>query len=582
MFNFIRYLELPKKFFRIISNKQKRKFPLVLLTIIIGILTEGLFVYLVFPLFQSLKTKDYGILNNIANVLGLENLASESRLNIIIFLSLVILAMFIFKNLIYLFSKIYYLKYSFEIKNYISLTLFKKYMYQELSNYKKKNSSIYLRNLLDIVETLGAGFVHNMFAFLSEILVVIAISIVLINNTFSESIFLITATIFISILYIYITKNLSQDWSKKRLHHDDLKIKSIKEGLGAFKELKLLKKEYLFVDNFNKNNVASNYLNFKFNILQLLPRVYLEIVGSILILLYIFYFVKDKSFIEIAPTLALVFAACFRLLPSFNRILGSIEAFRFGLPALDTVYDDLISTNVKIDENKNLEKSTISFKKNIYFKNLSFSYDDKIIFEKINLDIKKNSLIGIIGKSGSGKTTFVNLICGLLTPKSGMIYSDERNIHLNIDEWQNKISYVHQSTFLIEDTLKKNITFQDNLSEKDQKFLNEIINDVQLKDLVNNLDNGLNSIIFENGSNLSLGQIQRIGVARALYFNKEVLICDEITSSLDTINEKKILECIMKLKNKTIIIISHKANIQEFCEKLYEVTDTNIKEIKSL
>jgi ABC-type bacteriocin/lantibiotic exporter with double-glycine peptidase domain len=203
----------------------------------------------------------------------------------------------------------------------------------------------------------------------------------------------------------------------------------------------------------------------------------------------------------------------------------------------------------------------------------------KIIFKNINFRIKFRDKIGIVGESGIGKTTLVNLISGLLTPTQGLILSDNQNIHKNIKSWQSNIGYIYQSTFLMNDTIENNISFNSKKDDEHSKKIRNVIKLINLNTFINKLPKGLETVVGDKGAKLSGGQIQRIGIARALYFNRTILICDEITNSLDSISEKYIINCLSNL-DKTIIMISHKRSNLDFCSKIYEIKNNQLFLIK--
>ena len=270
-----------------------------------------------------------------------------------------------------------------------------------------------------------------------------------------------------------------------------------------------------------------------------------------------------------------------RFIPSASRIIGSLQLFRFASPTIDLILkENLLTKNLtdKIIKDKT-NIGDHSFSSSINLKNLSFKFENKneFILKDINLEIKKNEIIGIYGVSGSGKSTIVDLISGLLSSTSGRITMDNEAIKKNIFSWRAKFGYVTQNTYLLDDTIKNNIVFGDTSNFDDSRFKNAI--DLsQLSKFVNELPDNVETIVGERGVMLSGGQIQRIGIARAIYHQSDILIFDESTSALDFTTEQKIMDEIINLKNKkTIIIISHKISILKICDKIYELKDKNLK-----
>ena len=268
-------------------------------------------------------------------------------------------------------------------------------------------------------------------------------------------------------------------------------------------------------------------------------------------------------------------------MPNVSRITQSLQKIKFFTPYLNSLYEELFLDNIETENRlknpeKNFIKKGLGFKK-LKIEKLNFSYNDEtnVFKNNINLEINYGDLIGISGKSGSGKSTFVNLITGLLQPKEGYIEIDNKNISDNIKHWQNGIGYVPQNIYLIDDSIAKNIAFGE---EKiiDENKINEAIKFAQLEDFVSKLPDKLNSSVGEQGILISGGQKQRIGLARTFYKDPKIIILDEATASLDKKVENEILDLILKLKNKkTILIVSHDPNVLKHCDKVFSIENNS-------
>ena len=230
--------------------------------------------------------------------------------------------------------------------------------------------------------------------------------------------------------------------------------------------------------------------------------------------------------------------------------------------------------NKNLNLSKNTEQSaSLRLEDKIKLSNLNFSYNkEKSVIKNLNLEIKKNSFTGIIGKSGTGKSTVVDLIMGIIEPTSGNIFVDDQNIKENIKGWQKNIGYVSQSIFLLDESIKSNIAFGVKEGEIDNERLNQALSDAQLSEFIKNLPDGIDTIVGEKGINLSGGQIQRIGIARELYRKPSVFILDEATSGLDIETEDEFLASLENLRNKlTVIIVSHRKNTLKNCDKIIDI-----------
>ena len=276
-------------------------------------------------------------------------------------------------------------------------------------------------------------------------------------------------------------------------------------------------------------------------------------------------------------TLLGFFAATFiRLTPSAYRIISSLQRIKFTQKILNSLHKNLIyfdKINFKNIEKYSKIENNIEIKNKIRIKDLNFSYNSKNkLFRDLNLEIKIGETIGIFGDSGSGKSSFINLLIGLINPESGKILINEKDINSNIYQWRKSIGYVPQNIFLIDDTLKKNISFDLENNSENLTRLNESIRQSELTKFIETLQNGLETIVGERGSRISGGQLQRVGIARALYNDPKILVFDESTSALDNETELEILKNIYKFKNKkTLIIITHKKDLLKECDKIYKL-----------
>ena len=287
----------------------------------------------------------------------------------------------------------------------------------------------------------------------------------------------------------------------------------------------------------------------------------------------------------ILPMISLLAISSVRLIPALNVITSSLSTIRLRKYSINLVVDlikeaNLLSEKEKSEEvyKKDFSKNEI-FSNNIKLKNISFNYgtDEKIAVNNINIDIAKGKSVGLIGKSGSGKSTLVDIIIGLLEPSTGEILIDDKNIGTKKISWQKQLGYVPQEVYLLDDTIRNNITFGIEKEEIDEKLLSDVIEKSQLKNLINSLSNKLDTLIGDRGARLSGGEKQRIGIARALYNKPKVIVFDEATSSLDIYNENKILKEIYEnKKDKTLIIISHRNNTVKYCDLIYVMEDGKI------
>ena len=306
-----------------------------------------------------------------------------------------------------------------------------------------------------------------------------------------------------------------------------------------------------------------------------LPRNILELflIGGIAVISIYLPMDNDNYKNELLKIMAAFAIASFRIMPALTRIIVSVNTVNFMLPALNS-YNKLIKT-LSRSKKKIILREKIDFEK-IIIRNLTFKYNHgkKFVFKNFSTLINKNQKIGIIGESGSGKTTFINLFLGLLSPQKGTIDLLDKKGKFLSNTKNLKISHVPQEVFLFDDTLKNNICIPGN-QKINEKLLKKVLKESDLEKFVKKLPNGLNTKVGERGAKVSGGQKQRIGIARSLYHDTDLLIFDEITSSLDTDSENRIIEVIEKIKNKTILLITHKKSNLKICNKIINLDRLN-------
>ena len=283
-------------------------------------------------------------------------------------------------------------------------------------------------------------------------------------------------------------------------------------------------------------------------------------------------FIQDKQTNQIISILSVFVAATFRMIPSINRVIASLQNFKYYEASLEIVYNEfkILNFDFKID---NLNQERMMINKVLKIKDLCFKYsENKIILKKISFEILKGQTIGIIGESGSGKSSLVDIIIGLLKPNSGSVNVDGININSKLRSWQNNIGYVSQSIYLTDDSIIRNVALGVNDDQIDKKSVENSLESAQLKKFINTLPNGIHTKVGERGVRLSGGQRQRLGVARALYREPKLIILDEPTNALDAETEKLLMDSIiLKDKSLTLIMISHSVTSLKYFDKVIDL-----------
>ena len=560
--------------FNILPKKQKSKIYKVLIinfiSIILEILSIGLIIpFLIFITGQKnifLKIEHFSFLNEI----------DDNKL--IIYTIILLVIIFTIKNLYLSISLRYNSKYIYNSVRDLSNYIFYNYLKKPFTFFMSVNSSILIRNVIQDVNNFGISILFSTINLVVEFFIIFGLSIILIIYN-PQIYFLVTIPGLLFVFLIYnILKSRLQKWGDISHKYTAKKLKNTKQGIEGIKEIIINQAQEKFFSIFSKDNqlfVTSDikrwiYLNF--------PRFLIEVfmVYAFASIIFFMYFMNfDNN--SIISTLGLFAAVAFRLTPSFLRITNSLNLIKFHKPILLNLDNEIKSLK---QDNVIIKNTDIiyNFDNKIEIQNLFFKYNQpyKEIFQNSNFEIFKGDKIGIYGASGSGKSTFVDLVTGLNLPASGDIKVDGISIYESITNWQRLIGYVSQKTYIIDGSIKSNITFELENTVKDNSKIIEILKIVELYDFVNTLKNNIDEQIGENGIKLSGGQIQRLSLARALYRNPKILIMDESTNALDSVTEEKILNNLSKSNLfETLIFITHKINSLKFCNKIFELKDRN-------
>ena len=342
--------------------------------------------------------------------------------------------------------------------------------------------------------------------------------------------------------------------------------------MGSIKQIILSNVGSSQLKEFNANIKQSAELTIKNYLVTSLPKFFLEVlIVTGMVLIVLIFVLSEREMIELVPYLTLVTIAALRLLPAFNTISTAISTIKKTLPSVKHLIKE---NNFLRRSKKNKNKTKITINKNINLKNVSFSYpgSTKKILNSFNIEIKKGDKIGIIGESGKGKTTLLNIILGLIKPTKGNIFLDKKVIDFDKYFWGDAVGYVPQEIFLLDNTIEKNITFGIDDEKIDKILMDKVCKTAQIYEFIKNLPNKFNTIVGENGHNLSVGQKQRLGIARILYKKPKLIILDEATSSLDYKNEQKFIDHVFNIDpNITIIFVSHKISELKNCKKIYDL-----------
>lgn len=534
---------------KLLSKFEKYKFYFFIFTNFMVQILDLTGIGFLLPLINSIIKGDENLLIQLYNF----NYSLEYSLVLIIIASI-----FLFKAIFSTLIRYYFLEFTKEVETRLIKALFKKYLFIDWSTFLNQKNSVYIRNIFNSIPEYVSRVVIPVNMIMIEciwlLLVIIFISII----NFKITILLILLGSVIWMVYsLYLKKN-NQALGKKRQKFYLKLFNSINQIFNNFKIMKIGNKENFFYDQFKVAHKSFIYTNYRQKFFESLPRIWTEFYFIVSIITVTYFSVLLSNSIDKSVTMITLFViVLIKVAPSINKIIIFQQSINYSSEILKNLFREFMDTNNFKNSLKENRSYNLNFKNKIEFKNVSFNYfKKKKIIKKLNLTIKKNTITLIVGDSGHGKTTFGNLILGLLNPTEGLIAVDGKKFLKNDKYWFNKSSYVPQDDILLNTSIKKNIAFAETNINED--YLKKAIIKSGLTKFVAKLKNKENTEISDNSRNISGGEKKRIAIARAIYKKPELIIFDEPTNGLDNKNVKKIVNTMLKLKKSTtIIIITH-------------------------
>ena len=500
--------------------------------------------------------------------------------SLLLILSILVTTIFFLKNLFLIFLTYFQNNFLKEIKVDLSEKFFSFYINSPYLYHVNKNPSKLSRNISDEIQGLYTYFFH-LSGLLREGLTIIVIFIFLVFVNFYITFLIFLFFLTVSFLYISLIKPFLNKKATENQNMRQVITQIIYESFGSIKDLKILNKENQIKSFFNKkiNIYEKNLLYFTY--FDKLPRIFLELFSVIIVcLICIFYLNLGQDYKVLIPTLSLFAISFMRFAPAFSSVTTSVYYIKLFEPTIDLIFLELKNIeNTEINNLKNINtdvsKLSNDLEKNfIFLNNITFSYPgSKLVpIKNITMNIEKGSIIGITGQTGAGKSTLFHLMLGLLTPQQGNIFYKGKDIFADISAWRKEIGYISQNIYLLDGSIKKNITFNFFGENTDDIKLNYSIKVSGLEDRINKLKNGLDSEVGVDGLKFSGGEKQRIAMARAIYQNPNILFMDESTSALDEETEEVIISNLFNaFKDKTIIIIAHRRSTINRCNVVWNL-----------
>ena len=566
------------KLWKRFTKKRKKQLGLLLIITLISALAEVMTLGVMFPFIGVITNPDkvfeYPILGNLIKYLNI-----ESKKDLIFFITCSFAGLAFTAGLIRIIVLWITTRLAFSSGAELSIESYRRALFQPYSVHISRNSSELISAILMKINSTINWVVLPILMAVSATLVLLSMVVTLLIINFKISVITIFSFWFMYFIFSTISRKKLKNYSSIISKEQSQITKALQEGFGGIRDVILNGQQLVFCDIYAKSDYPLRRSQGNTTLISMIPRYILEAFGLIFVAI-LAYFLNQNN---IGGTFALqilgiIALSAQRLLP----LLQQIYSTRIHILSHENVLSDVIHLLYMVvpDTDQRKLSNNLSFHKYIEFKNVSFKYveDGPTILNNVNFKINKGSRVGFIGSTGSGKSTLVDIVMGLLTPNDGVVFIDDiRLSENNINCWQSKLCHVPQSIFLTDNTISENIAFGIEKELIDHERVKDAAMQAQISDFINNSLDGYDTIVGERGVKLSGGQRQRIAIARALYKDADVLVFDEATSALDISTEKLVMDSITTLDKKlTIIIIAHRITTLQNCDKIIEIENGEI------
>ena len=566
------------KIFILLDKKQKRFMIVLVIMMLIGAILEACSVAVIIPVINIIIDKDAIESSRImSRVFELSHISDVKVFAVLVMVLLIL--MFVIKNIyLYIQQKVLY--------NYIYTNQFST-SERMMRNYIRRNYEYFLTADTAVIQRTITSDVNNMYALIlslltlvSEVIVFIALAVFLLFTDWRMTAFVATLLAVTLLVIKIVIKPMMYKAGKDNQDYYSSLFKWINESVTGIKDIKIGGRERFFVNEYIRYGTGYVDAVQKYTLYSNVPRLIIEVVCiSGMVLYFIFLYLTGQNSEAILSVLGAVGVALARLMPCANRINNQLNNIAYFEPFLmgvsDNLQDEISGANTDLSV-IDIPKEKLEIKNGIELKNICYKYPEtsKYILQDASIEVKVGEAIGIVGTTGAGKSTIVDVMLGLLHPEKGQVLADGKDVLTdeNYRKYLKNIGYIPQNIFMLDDTIKHNIAFGVPDDEIDENRLWEVIKEAQLEDFIKGREDGLDANIGERGIQISGGQRQRIGIARALYDDPEVLVLDEATSALDGETEKAVMESINILHGKkTLVIIAHRLQTIEKCDHVYRI-----------
>lgn len=566
----------------LLDRKQKSQMVGIVVLMLIGGVLESLGIAMIAPVMQVVidpeKVQESHILSAIYNLF---NLTSTTQLAAIIMVSIILV--FIIKNVFLYFMNVVQLRFVYTNQFATSRRMMINFMQRPYEYYLNADTTVIQRNITSDVNNLYA-LILSCLQLTSEIIVFVCLVVILLSQDARMTLTIATLLVIVLLVIKFVIKPVMVKAGKDNQDYYSGLYKWIYESVTGIKEIKVAAKENYFINGYA--DCGAGYVNAvqKYNLYNSTPRLLIETIAIAGMIGYmLFVMAQGTSLTSLLPQLTVLAAAAARLLPSANRINNYLTSIAYFEPFLDNVsenlqdeiHDESISYNSD-DYRTKAQIEKLPVHKSINLEGITYKYPntDKYILDGADMEIPVGKSVGIVGTSGAGKTTIVDVLLGLLEPEKGRILADGVDVKTNYKGWLKNVGYIPQTIFMTDSTIRKNVAFGVPEDEIDDAKVWQALSEAALDSFVKELPEGLDTEIGERGIRLSGGQRQRIGIARALFEDPEVLVLDEATSALDNDTEAAIMDSINRLHGKkTLVIIAHRLQTIEKCDMIYGIKD---------